>query len=208
MFIIDNKDPSYCLIQAVYRYYPVGFNLTNIQYPGFKHLNELIAQKHPLPSKVKNFELELTKKLKGYFISTNHEHPVPNYSFTIHLANKDYASLEHILHLNVNISLLVNYYTIYYASYVKHKNNYVGTTVLSLEEQIAEGKEKDLEAILGLLRKYFPDYYFIPHQRLFNLKVRLGTPFDGEYLAIAEPRPVFAYLFEDEGQYGTFQVSR
>lgn len=198
----------------MHRYYPVGFDLTNIQYPGFLHLKEILKQRqnqivsNSLPTNVKSFEEKLVDKFEGHSVSTNYPQPVPNYSFTIDLANKDYGTLQHIRRFTIKISLLVNYYTYFYVNYVKHKDSNALTKVLSLEDQVEENKERDLEIISRLLSEHFPNYYFIPHDLLFRLKIRTGIPFDDEYVAITEDRPVFAYLFESEMAYVAVHFGR
>jgi len=209
MFITDNKNPSSALIKAVHQFYPVGFNMPNIQYEGFSQLQEILTIKNnnvsqnTIPENLKKLEERLRSHFGLLPIYIEYYKQFPSYSIVIELFNRQHEGVQHIQRLAIKVSLLINYYTIYYEDYIKYNGlmyelGPVNTTVASFQLQNEKTELKNINAVEHYLQECFPEYFYVKHDLLFNLKIHHGTLIDEELELASEIKTVFSFLFDNQ----------
>lgn len=208
MIFSDNINPANSLIHAVHRFYPVGFNLTNDQYDGYNAVKEIVAEKieklkaDTFPINLKLFNQKIKNHFSNLRVQFEYHKQFPSYSIVLFISERDYEGLQHILRVAIKISLLINYYTVYFEEYVKYKDIYseigtYNTTVVSFNRQKEENKLK-INILFEFLSECFPKYFAIGHDLLFKFKVHHGTTFGNEFTTVSEGKPVFDYLFDNQ----------
>jgi len=208
MFITDNLNPSTALVKAVHHYYPVGFYMSNVQYEGFQELQEILLSKHnnvsrnSMPDDIK----KLGEKLKSHFshlpVHFEDYKQFPSYSIVIELGHHHHDGVQHLLRLVIKISLLVNYYTIYFEDIIKYNHlryglGPVNTTVVSFQMQREKDHAQHVNAVEGFLKECFPDYFFVAHELLFALKIKYGNLIDEELETANQTKAIFSFLFDN-----------
>ena len=208
--IISESDSTFNnLIQATLKYYPIGFNISNHMYPGYKALTEMIAIKitqlatGDFPTPCDKLARELQQIFKPSSVGILLEHQFPNYAFSLELQKIDSETVTITYRLHLRISLLVNYYTIFHEESIAHKNisslphNFTPliTRTISTHAEIVDSHDIYFKDLKRLTESAFPDYKFVSHNLLFRTKVTNGIPygFDGD--AFGTSFPLYNFLF-------------
>jgi len=217
MLITDNFNPATALVKAVHHYYPVGFAMTNIQYEGFQELQAILLVKHnnvsknSMPDDIK----KLGENLRNHFghlpVHFEYYKQFPSYSIVIELFHHYHDGVQHILRLVIKVSLLINFYTIYFEDAIKYDHlryelGPVNTTVVSFQMQRDKDHAQDVIAVERFLKECFPDYFFIGHQLLFGLKIKHGQLIEEEFETAGQTKDVFSFLFDNEAYAGLLVV--
>lgn len=197
------------LIHATHRYYPIGFELENEQYDGFKEAIDIVGQKissltkDHLPVEVKELETNIKNLFKTLTVMNEIHRQFPNYAFAVNLTEEDFPNLSRVLLLRIRISLLTKHYTYFYEEHIIHKTSKafgspVHTTVVSSE---LIGNEHDPELINQLrttIEKSFPGYSYANHELLFQTKIEYGTPYGEMAIPTYKYYSLYQFLFDND----------
>ncbi|TZF82287.1 hypothetical protein FW774_16515 [Pedobacter sp. BS3] len=200
------------LIAATLKYYPVGFDIPNTQYSGYQNLLKIIEQKidllidQKLPDECEALVKSVRESFGDYAIITEFERQFPNYCLTIKLLHKDLDEISIYYYLKLKISLLTNYFTIFYNELIHHKNipawpgRFVPlrTSVISSNIMLVDQEQKYLNILAAIVKECFPNYTFVNHRLLFNRRVRYGTPHGMEDNNLTIQYPLYNFLFDND----------
>ena len=209
MFIGDKLDPSLSLIHAVHRYYPIGINILNEQFDGFQELRAIMDSKfkqlsdNAFSNNIGYLREELRNKFREFQIDFDDYKQFPSFSFAIELDQASYPTLQHSVRLVVKISLLINYYTIFFEEYITNQEVFSGlgparVAIISLRSQTNTRNTNIRTELLDLLQECLQNYHYVDHESLFKLKIHYGLPLDAPYITITETKPVYNYLFDNQ----------
>ncbi len=197
------------LITSLHQYYPIGLNILNTDYNGYKSLLNLIDVKisqvinDSLPQNIRDLEHKLLMNFNEDKIRLDFYRQFPSYSFSIHLLSEGSKVYEHDLLITVKVSILTNYYTYYFEEITTHNNvnllnnSRLNSLTISKDLYNYPNKKELFKIIEELINECFNAYVFVDHYLLFKLKVNNGTP-HGESEGQFDNRsyPIFNFLFD------------
>jgi hypothetical protein len=171
------------LLHAVYRHYPVGYFYLKDKYPGYQEMKEIVAKKMNSecndPLSISNvFARDLQEQLgKIKVINRNYEN-FPNYVFDVRISSKHLIKLAHSCYLTVCISLLCDYYTLFFVDEFSWKgpkdaNNQPAFHpsphyVYSFNTSLPKANPQLMANINLVLRTHFPGKTYISHALLME----------------------------------------
>jgi hypothetical protein len=207
------------LLENVYKTYPIGqYNLLH-QWPGYKEAVRLVTNKIDREcndkQSISNVLYErLTAELPGIQIDNQNYYQFPNYVVKLQLENVHQSTVQHTFQLQLTISLLAPYYTLFfvdeYRITLNEKNPFGGGmfTIFSLTQSQGRISNSVTQSIQQVMKNLFPDKDFVYHQLLFGPKLMGSVPYNGEW----SPNPadnaymLFDLLFHYAGGVENLQV--
>jgi len=195
------------LIHAAHRYYPIGFELENEQYDGFKEAIEIVDQKisslvnGSLPENLLNLETDIRSLFSDLTVTDEYAIQFPNYAFGVALSEEDFPNLRRAILLRIRISLLTKHYTYFYEEHITHKafkasGSLVNTTVVSSYLNGNEHNPGLLSQLRNMIEESFPGYSYANHDLLFQTKIEYGTPFGEIAIPIHKYYSLYQFLFD------------
>lgn len=159
-----------------------------------------------LPDFCKHLEEEVNVKFKDYLVSTEFYSQFPNYPITIELGRKSYPDIDLIYNLKVRISLLTNYFTVFYEEISIHKScssmitkfEPVRLRLISSKSEIIDPVAVNFYSLIDAVKKCFSDYNFVGHHLLFNNLIAKRVPYGVFDYIPKKDFPIYAFLFHNE----------
>ena len=198
------------LIKAIHNYYPIEQAILNEEFEGYKVLQKLIDTKiHGLTNGQLPKECyALVKEIESFFvncpINVHFYTNFPSYSIGIELANDTSDYTRRTSWLNVSISLLTNYFTVFFEERnlfngfkeQNNKNMPILFRILSSKNHNIDTENIFVEKIKDIVATLFTEYKYINHRLLFNYKLPNGIPI-GFFDPIPNFYPIYAFLFDN-----------
>ncbi len=193
-------------LKQVYNYYPVGFCHFRKTYPGFAEIGKIVGHKFDVEcndagATCNVFVEQLKRELPAYIVSNQNHLHFPNYSATVLVSSVDNDILLQETFIEVYISLLCDYYTVFIVDFYRFKkrstqNNSIKHhhSIHSLNEIHGEQYNKEVGAIKKLVHRYFPQKQFISHVFLTRYRIQSVEPFNEDNCPHIDAR---AYNFFD-----------
>lgn len=128
-------------------------------------------------------------------------HQFPNYVLRLELSKDTYNEIMTTKYLFIIVSLLVNYFTIYYQeefvfqSFLPENHLQFPKKIILYGKNKGKNTEKDLLSLQKIVTKYYSDYNFVPHNLLFSHKIYGGLPHGEDFETIKEKYTLYQYLF-------------
>ncbi|RZK38720.1 MAG: hypothetical protein EOO90_21355 [Pedobacter sp.] len=195
----------------VSQYYPIETDLSNESFEGYQKLlaithvkiNQVIDD--DLPASFNKLINEVSKEFKDFKVFSEIYKQFPNYALRIELLNKDFEEVSVTYNLKLRLSLLTNFFTVFFEEVILHKNMSYGptiyfpltTNVLSSRLEFIENGKSDLNKLKAIVQEIFKEYGYISHISLFNTKILNGIPHG--FLADPEVQyPLYSFLFDND----------
>lgn len=213
---MNKHDPTIAnLIQATHKYFPIGFSTLKENYPGYSILLNIIEAKinslteGKPPEIIKNLIIDIDKEIVTLGIEDMLHKQFPNYALSIVLYKNDSNEIHTTIRLNIRISLIANYFTLYFEEVSIHKNVSslqheflpVRTHILSSSSALINNDQYIYNTVANLTKTYFPDFDLIKHYPLFTTEVRYGIPHGVLETFPPVIYPIYAFLFDNEYTY-------
>lgn len=204
------------MIQKVYFYYPIGCSQPYRQYPGYKILKSILDKKIIEIQEEKEtpwslLKARLFKGLNGYRLLDKGYIQYPSYTLALEseALTRDITNLTRSI--NVIVSLLVDYYTIFIEdSYIfmdglkkDHVNSLPRHTILYSNLNNNPKYSEMVEKIKVFIREEFPSHHYVNHKDLFDYKIEGGLIYGTEQVGNYS---LFEYLFSNEFRYFSLSV--
>lgn len=176
-------------LQKIYNYYPVGFCHFRKAYPGYAEMEKIVQHKFEVecndPNAVCNvFVDRLKNELSPFAIRNQNYQPFPNYSASILVSDVNNDSFRQETFIEVYISLLCDYYTVFLMDFYRFKekkfpDNKVKDhhTIYSFAEIYGEQYNKEINIIKDFVYQLFPQKKFISHVFLTRYHIHSVEPF-------------------------------
>ncbi|MGB3467660.1 MAG: hypothetical protein WBA74_20400 [Cyclobacteriaceae bacterium] len=207
--IEEDDQTLIALLNVIHEYYPIGLTSIRYAYPGKKKIDSI----HKISQQDRNSNdsehkwsllFERIRALEGAAYNA-HNYANNSISFSIIIplkTEKDGVLIEEKKSVQVHLSLLANYYTIFLKSEVlfKHYNEYsnykLRTNIIYGKQNASVNENKLIEKISQSISQLYPSYEFVDHYLLLKNKIKGGIPI-GEYEEeIQDEYPIFNYLFD------------
>ena len=168
-------------------------------------MQKMVADKvnGTLDSSLKESWRSLIKVFKELDIEDVHNfygRPFPSTLASINLKAVGYKQFDIQTSINVVLSLLTNYYTIFFELHMTKKpNSYVGTLTIYGNENSNAEETQLFDRVQQIVEKYFPTYSFLNHHFLMTNKVESVRPYGltyEEYLSDKKPCSFYELLFD------------
>lgn len=197
-------EKSYLLLNEIHKYYPVGLPYKQSTYPGFKKAMVIVKNKINLLILGKKIEpwntfidiLQESFKQEKFFDLCASQ--FPSLSFIIILRTTEDLFIERRTKLNLSLSLLCPYFTVYIEEeiIVSPKNGEIPSiTTFKFHRRYLTGDEVGkIEKVKFLAEKYYPRYTFINYE-LLSEKVKGVIPIDEDPQSIITEFSMYDLLF-------------
>ncbi|QNN41052.1 hypothetical protein [Pedobacter roseus] len=209
--VCDN--PFFDLVKAVYQYYPIGTRDVNEAFPGYGKLTTIVKDKverlisNTLPAAPSKLDSDIRNSFNNLAVLISYHHQFPNYAIDIRLPKIEYVEVGLNYKLSLRISLLTNYYTIFFEEVILHKNLKAGfnqTPSMSFAVSSSIGHIADAENMVQILKTIvetnFPDHKFVNHVLLFSRKIQGGYPHGADGNPFNKEYSLYNFLFDNEYQ--------
>lgn len=197
------------LVQDIYTHYSVqqSYDEDPIAYEGIQNIIDLKIKQftsNSLPDNYYSLLRFLQDTFKDRLINNQLYSNFPSYSITIELRNELRDEIKTLTWLNIRISLLTNYYTIYF----EERNHFSGFKIrgdkdipvlfciLSSKNLNVDSGNLYVAKVQELLLNLFPGYQYINHSLLLNYKIPDRIPI-GYVDPIPNFYPIYAFLFDN-----------
>jgi len=185
----------------------------NIISQAVKHKFDLIASKS-LPQEWVNFGNDLEKELPSITKQSQISRNFPNYSYTFFIEDKTVDGIQSIILLKLKMSLLCNYFTVYYETHFVFtylpgflNGHPIRQMILSGTQQEADPDSKTFKSIVLAFQKNFPDFLFADPVLLLSYHVEGITPLGG-LDDVSYRCPIFTYLFDNDYLMTEYKLAR
>lgn len=206
-------------VHAVRKYYSIDPKIPNREYDGYNLLVEIIENKidqlvdNMLPKQFYNLIEAINLDFKEYTVFDKCYEQFPNYSLTIELANRISNNIQCISLLNLRMSLLTNYYTIFFEevnifndfSENERINRPLSFRIFSSRNNGIDPEKILLKKLKKMIDESFPEYKFVHHKILFDLKIDSAEPIGLTGYGL-NSYPIYAFLFDNNYHLPTYQV--
>jgi hypothetical protein len=198
------------LLQSVHSYYPIGMPAVFAEYPGYKKLEEIVEKKiDEVSNNIKTpwyFLIEDIKtKFVKYSLFDEGFHQFPSYYAKIEIERSKDGGKEFSRTVIINISLLTDYYTIYFEDFFKYslyKDNKFGISrpptmkIVYCKSCLEKYFLDFIDSLKSVIKQHFPKKEFIDHSILFDHEVDGGTVY-GKMLEYVPGKnySIYEYLF-------------
>ena len=193
------------LLNRIHYYYPIGQEQLGTNHPGYIDYNKILTSKinNIIEDKKSNWD-ELTKLIMGIykdgFFDMNYLQ-FPSHIGKIALKNELHQEYDYQQTLVINISLLCNFYTIFFEDTFIYKN-YIDplpkpkTKILYLNQKKKIEINHTIEIIQQKIKWLFPEYEYINHKVLFLYEIKAGVPYTDGYEYATPPYFIYNFLFD------------
>ncbi len=155
---------------------------------------------------------ELSKDLSIHFKHqrSHLSSPFPNYSFTVVLETKDYGNIYVEETIELRISLLCEYYTVFCKRNTVHRDIlHDNLDIFPVSQSvISTGSSNDLNQIKLLIEKNFISQKFVNISLLLKYMISDYLPFGVEGKAIGDKYPVYDFLFDRSIGLGNYVLAK
>lgn len=209
---ITSKNQFNELMSRLYYYYPIGISFLYQEYQGYHEIQSILINK--LEKEIPNYhscsyslENLLNKQIPNLKISNLNYLQFPSYVFNIYISSFENQLIKSEVSLVINISLLVDYFTIFFEKKVISKIGEKSVSVFkshffTLENGYSEIVEKVFEA----LQEIFPNKKYIYHYSIKQQIISEVIPFGFDTTSI-ETKQKFSFydlLFSNEEIQSSF----
>ena len=198
------------LLKSVYRYYPVGLPNFQSSFEGRAKAmdileKKIIAVQDGTPNDWTRLISVLTEKKIGEVRDAAYIQ-FPSYTATIILKQASTEWIEFTQYLHVTVSLLTNYYTVYFEDRLGHKvfyesekhNPHTYLYYSNIRDPTSPSAEAFHE-VKSIVASVFRNHQFVPHQLLFDHKVQgVYSLYEPQDQGLMEA-PLFTLLFDIPG---------
>jgi hypothetical protein len=198
------------LIEAIHKYYPITQGVPNEEYEGYRILQKIIDTKidgftsGKLPDDCYALITQIAECFNNCPVNVHWYTNFPSYSISVELANETMDHIKRTSSLNVKISLLTNYYTIFFEEMnvfngfkERHdKNKPVLFRILSSKNLNVDTEKTFIAKVQNIITPLFPGYKYVNHDFLFKKKLPKGIPI-GFLDPIPNYYPIYAFLFDN-----------
>ncbi|WP_293305060.1 hypothetical protein [Pedobacter sp. UBA5917] len=217
-----SDNPFFDLVKAVYQYYPIGTGDVNEAFPGYGRLTAIVKDKieklisNTLSEACSKLNSDILNSFRNLTVLNSYHHQFPNYAMDIRFPKIEYPEVDLNYKLSLRISLLTNYYTIFFEEVILHKNLKVGSNQslpmsLTVSSSIAHitDAENMVQKLKTIVETNFPDYKFVNHQLLFSRKIQGGYPHGADGNPFNKEYSLYDFLFDNEYEvFGDLNVVR
>jgi hypothetical protein len=137
----------------------------------------------------------------------------PSYDATIELEKGTKGAIELTTNLNIGISLLGNYYTVYFEDLAKARGfssdpSNDPTWILYYSKKAVNGEAltQKLNDVRGYIEQHFIGFTFVPHDLLFTYKIKHTLPFQISWEFLGTEYPIYDFLFQGRFSYEGVKV--
>ena len=204
------------LMNSIKKYYPINTCIKNEDYPGDQLLDKIVADKidsftsDNLPKECYDLVNEINANFGAFTLHVRYYNFFPSYVITIELADKAVDCVRRVSWLNVKISMLTNYFTVYFEdqNWFNNLSDFKGSFkpiyfgVLSTRNTFYDPDEHLFNNLKNITLSYFPEYKHVSHKLLLDTKIDNRTPL-GKYKDIIEPHSIYSFLFDNDYQLPT-----
>lgn len=199
------------LLKNTQKYYPIGMPFLYEEYDGYKMFKEKLEKKvNQILAKENTSWVRLVENVRQKFslkpIFDYSYLQFPSYIMNLELKKNDSKEIEYTKSLVLNISLLVNYYTLFFEDIVKVKK---GIDEKGLQNSpyfrivyFNKCIDKDCFEIAYIIKKIseevFEEYKFIQHDLLLNNKVQGGNIYGDMRNEEFKEYSLYEYLFSND----------
>lgn len=148
--------------------------------------------------------MRLKKRFQNFKVLVNFYRQFPNYSISIQLLNDQSEYSERYLFLTLKISMLTNYFTVFFEEITKHTDIIISpgyainSTIIFLESQKFPERLQYFEQIKQIVKECFSEYNFVKHYILFSTKVEHGTLYGDSSANEGIKNSLYRYLFDNQ----------
>ena len=198
------------LLEHIHKYYPIGLPQIAHEHKGYADIKNRIAVKvnEIIENKKTRWTtlIEDIKKAYPYLQVSDFGHlQFPNYLVSIEVEKNETKQITYTKSLVLCISLLVDYYTVYFEDLVRIKDKEEGYDHAgSLNYDVVyfnSCKERDCFEKGYLLKKLagqaFSTKKFVDHKILYDYKILGGAKYGDEYNSLNEST-IFQFLFNND----------
>jgi len=200
------------ILRDLYNFYPIGAEILNRDYAGYKKLEQIVAKKINsmlvsgngaiCPGLAEAFEHNFSE----YAIVTEYEKQFPNYAISIILDSVEDNSISVSTCIKIRISLLSKFYTYFVEEQTIDRNLSESTfsfrpltsIVVSSNSSVFDPDRHFGPRIENILNPFLKDYYYIAHDLLLNQKIRFGNPVGFEIAGLMREFSLYDFLFDNE----------
>lgn len=202
-----NNSQRFELLKAVQKFYSIGLPYDNYRYGGYEKLRRILEDKI---IGLKNFKVtpwthlmrDVEYEIEQAQILDLAGEQFPNFISRIELGNEEFRGLVQSKALYINISLLIDYYTVFYESTTRFKLYSDEGRFSNPRKVILYGEGNARKEELELLHRlkeiaqvHFPEYRFIAHHDLFHQKITGGLPHGEDAEAMKSQYSFYRFLF-------------
>jgi len=203
--------PFFDLVKAVYQYYPIGTRDVNEAFLGYGKLIAIVKDKverlisKTLPAAPSKLDSDIRNSFNNLTVLNRYHHQFPNYAMDIRFPKIEYPEVDLNYKLSLRISLLTNYYTIFFEEVILHKNLKAGSNqapsmsfaVSSSIGHIADARNM-VQTLKTMVETNFPDHKFVNHALLFSRKIQGGYPHGADGNQFNKEYSLYNFLFDNE----------
>ncbi|MEL6557216.1 MAG: hypothetical protein AAFQ94_03475 [Bacteroidota bacterium] len=194
------------LLQVIQHYYPVGMSSYNGIYPGFKKLSTLLED--AANERINNYKstkaAQLVERLRIEHSAlairdlTNTGRPATQ--IQVSTETKTGNGVTERITLDIAISTISNYFTVYFLSFVTFDNytEYLGPIrhYMYRGEKNASMTEKSLmNDVITSIKAVYTDYQFVNHHLLMKTEIEGGMPRTEGGEIFGRKFPISSFLF-------------
>ncbi len=195
------------LLKAIHSFYPVGINSLMGKYEGFSVFRRILDRKiNEIAEGHTSSWTMLKDEIKCIFphqsIIEQSYNQFPSYQLYIRIFERDEKGIRFERRLCLNISLLCQYYTLFFETIVSIKSHNdsehsVATSRIFSFFDLEESKKNDIDEIKLLIEKNYKDYQFVHHKILFSYFIEgCGTYSNWQEYETGQKNPIYLFLFD------------
>ncbi|RFM28885.1 hypothetical protein [Deminuibacter soli] len=193
------------LLEKIHNFYPIGAPHYANNYPGYERISDLTAKK--IKEQIEHIEgawehlfAEVNNLHRSYELIDRAYYQFPCYILNLTLSSLNQNGVTTTTTLVLNISLLVDYFTIYIEDdhiYTKYNSPSRPHHTFFLFNKSTDSLQikQIISDVHDIVIRHFPNHTFVPHNILFNYQVTGGIPFKEEYDADRKSYSIYEYLF-------------
>lgn len=208
-----NTDITNTLLTKIHNYYPIGRPEMYQQYAGFQELKNIMTQKIAEMENNESKWNQFIKTVRNKFPLCRVEdlyYPFPSFCLNIHIGEKTFETIKTQTSVQVVVSLLADYYTIYFgehSTYTAYLQSNPMFGILAFDSYSMNSQDKDLiDHIQEAMPLFFPNHKYLSHFFLMKNGIIGGNPLsDIDNFSIQREVSYFEYLF-NFNSYGNFSV--
>lgn len=199
------------LLKKAHYYYPIGMPHIFNEYNGYYKLKEILKAKIDNISAQKNTKWsilveDVKKHFPTYKVFDYGYLQFPNYILVIELCIHENNRIVITKSIILNISLLVNYYTIFFEDLIKLKgdadnSNGIKDThfqMIYFNSCIEEECLENANQLKKIVAQFFNEHSFLEHRQLFENKVLGSKSYGNEFSSTNEASCLYELLFSND----------
>lgn len=192
------------LLERIHYYYPIGYKLINKDYVGYIQYQEILSKKinDIIANKQTNWTsfIELMKNNWEEKVLDMNYYQFPSHIVKLKLKHEICESVERQLSVIANVSLLCNYYTVFFEDHYIFNSH--SKKIVKPYHTILFKNDCDVDSLKTFnemqenIQFFFPTHEFIHHQSLFNYKINGGEPYTESDEFNSKSFCIYNFLFD------------